>query len=329
MAGEIWVVAEQWKGKLSDATFEALALGRELATALEVQLHAVLMGHMQREVADGFPDVDRVLYIDNPAFAVPSPEQCAAALATIVSEKNPRAILICLTNTSWEIGALLAARLQIAYANCCKNVRAEDKKLVARCVLYGGNMEVDVGSDAGCIAFGLLPGVRPASRGLGRPATVEEISVAVPDVSCRFKCYREPEAGDLDITKQSVLVCVGRGIQSKDNIEVAEKLAKLLGGAVCGTRPVIDQGWLPLSRQVGRSGCIVKPSLYLAVGVSGAPEHVEGMKGSGLIVAINSDPSAPIFRVAHYGINADAVEALPAIAEVVAERKAKACATQH
>jgi len=329
MAGEIWCLAEQWKGSLSDATFEALALGRELSDALQVQLQAVLLGHAQRAMADKVFGVDRVLYVDNPAFAAPSPEQSAAALATLVSERKPRAVLITLTNTTWEIGALLAAKLRITYANCCKDVRVENGQLMARCVLYGGKMEVDVGSAQECVVFGLLAGVRPAMLRAETDVTVEEVAVAVPEVSCRFKGYREAEAGDIDITKQDVLVCVGRGIQTKDNIELAEKLAETFGGAVCGTRPVIDQGWLPLSRQVGRSGCIVKPKLYVAVGVSGAPEHVEGMKGSGLIVAINTDTTAPIFHVAHYGIAADAVEILPAITEVMANRKAKACATPH
>jgi electron transfer flavoprotein alpha subunit len=137
----------------------------------------------------------------------------------------------------------------------------------------------------------------------------------------RFKKYIEPEAGDVDISQQEVLVAVGRGLQSQDNLELAEELAAALGGAVCGSRPVIDQGWLPLSRQVGKSGLTVKPKIYIAAGLSGAPEHVEGIKGSDLIIAINSDPRAPIFNVAHYGIVGDAAEVLPALAERVKAAK--------
>lgn len=137
----------------------------------------------------------------------------------------------------------------------------------------------------------------------------------------RFKKYIEPEAGDVDITQQDVLVAVGRGIQSQDNLALAEELAKALGGAVCGSRPVIDQGWLSLSRQVGKSGMTVKPKLYLALGISGAPEHVEGMKNSVLIIAINTDPRAPIFNFAHYGIVADALDVLPALTAAARARK--------
>jgi len=137
----------------------------------------------------------------------------------------------------------------------------------------------------------------------------------------RLKRYLEPEAGDVDLTQQTVLVAVGRGIQGQDNLELAEEVAQALGGAVCGSRPVIDQGWLPLARQIGKSGLTVKPKFYLAAGISGAPEHTEGMKDAGLIVAINTDPQAPIFNVAHYGIVADVLDVLPALAEAVKARK--------
>jgi electron transfer flavoprotein alpha subunit len=125
----------------------------------------------------------------------------------------------------------------------------------------------------------------------------------------------------VDVTQQDVLVSVGRGIQTQDNISLAEELAAALGGAVSASRPVIDQGWLPLTRQVGKSGATVKPKLYLAAGISGAPEHVEGMKGAALIVAVNTDPQAPIFSIAHYGYAGDVLEFLPALTAAVKARK--------
>jgi len=125
----------------------------------------------------------------------------------------------------------------------------------------------------------------------------------------------------VDISRAEVLVAVGRGIQSKDNLAVAEELAKELGGAVCGSRPVIDQGWLPLARQVGKSGVSVKAKLYIAAGISGAPEHIEGIRGAETVVAINTDPQAPIFNEAHYGIVGDALDVLPALTEAVRAAK--------
>jgi electron transfer flavoprotein alpha subunit len=118
-----------------------------------------------------------------------------------------------------------------------------------------------------------------------------------------------------------VLIGIGRGIENDANVEVADELAEALGGAVCGSRPVIDQGWLSLDRQVGKSGLTVKPRFYLAAGISGAPEHTEGMKDADLIVAVNTDPDAPIFSVAHYGIVDDATDVLEALAEAIMERK--------
>jgi electron transfer flavoprotein alpha subunit len=162
--------------------------------------------------------------------------------------------------------------------------------------------------------FGVLPGSRPAAAP-GAAPSVTDVAVTLPALKVTFTKYLEPEAGDVDITQQSVLVAVGRGIQTQDNLELAEGLATALGGAVCGSRPVIDQGWLPLSRQVGKSGMSVKPKLYLMLGISGAPEHVEGMKNAGMIVAINTDANAPIFNVAHVGINADLFEVVPALTE--------------
>jgi electron transfer flavoprotein alpha subunit len=137
----------------------------------------------------------------------------------------------------------------------------------------------------------------------------------------RLMAYEDPEAGDVDITQQDVLVAVGRGLQGEANLDLAEELAEVLGGAVAGSRPAIDMGWLPVTRQVGKSGMQVKPRLYVALGISGAPEHVEGMKGSGLIVAVNTDPGAPIFNVAQYGAAEDLLEVVPALIDKLKERK--------
>jgi len=123
------------------------------------------------------------------------------------------------------------------------------------------------------------------------------------------------------VRKIPVLVAAGRGIESKENLADLEALAKELGGAVCATRPVVDQGWLPRTRQVGRSGMTVKPRLYLALGVSGAPEHTEGMKGSELIIAVNKDSEAPIFDIAHYGATVDLLELVPILTEKIKEAK--------
>ena len=136
-----------------------------------------------------------------------------------------------------------------------------------------------------------------------------------------LKKYHEPEAGDVDIAKQSILVSVGRGIQNQANIVLAEDLAKALGGVVCGSRPIVDQGWLSASRLVGKSGKRVKPKIYLAFGISGAPEHVEAIGDSDMIIAINTDHNAPIFNVAKYGAEVDMFDLMPSLTERILQAK--------
>jgi electron transfer flavoprotein alpha subunit len=324
MAGNILVLAEQWRGQLSEITYELLALGRELAGGLGTNLQAVLLGHNAKALAQTLGATDKVLSVDHPALAEPTPEGCAQALAQLVKAQQPQAVLVPLTNISMDLGLLLAARLDAPFVNYCRNVRVADGALEAQCVVYGGKMEATVTAAATPAVIGVLPGARQVDHGRAeKPPVIEDVTVTLPEtMKVRFKRYIEPEAGDVDITQQKTLVAVGRGIQTQDNVALAEELAGALGGAVCGSRPVIDQGWLPLSRQVGKSGMQVKPELYLMLGISGAPEHQEGMRNSGLIIAVNTDPAAPIFDIAHYGTTTDLFELIDPLKESIAKRKA-------
>ena len=323
MPGNIWVVAEHWRGEVSEITYELLALGRELADGLAVSLEAVLLGQQAKDLAHTLGVVDTVLYGDDATLAEPTAEAHTQALAALITQRGPSALLIPLTNVTADVAGLLAAHLGKPVINSCRDVQVVDGTLQAHCLLYGGKMDATVTLAGEPALLGILPGVRPAERGRVEPApTIEEVSVSAPEtLRLRFTRYVEPEPGDVDITQQDVLIAVGRGITNEDNVGLAQELATALGGAVCGSRPVIDQGWLSMSRQVGKSGAIVKPKLYIAAGISGAPEHVEGMKASDLIIAINTDPDAPIFSVAHYGILEDCLEVLPALLETLAARK--------
>lgn len=323
MTGAIWVLAEHWKGELSDTTFELLALGRELADGLGVALEAVLAGHEVKRLAAHLGAADRVLCLEHPGLAEPNAEVHANAVAALFRARQPRAVLVPLTNITWDLGGLFASQLSVPFVNSCCGVRVVDGALQGTCLLYGGKMQATTATAEGPAIFGILPGTRQAEKGrVAKSPEVEEMAPAVIPARVRFNKYIEPEAGDVDITQQNVLVAVGRGLQSQGNVEIAEALAAALGGAVSGSRPVIDQGWLPQSRQVGKSGATVKPRLYLALGISGAPEHVEGMRDSELIVAINTDPQAPIFNIAHYGAVQDLLELVPVLTEEVKKRQA-------
>jgi len=328
MTEHICVLAEQWRGQISEVTYEALALGREVADQLGVPLTAILTGSNSRELTRSLGVADSVVYIDHPLLAEVVPQICAQAVAQVLEGARPRALLVPLTNISLGIGTMIGTRLSVPVVNFCNDLKVIDGRIEAHAVMYGGKIEVTV--EAGTATgphpaiLGMWPGARPADKGrVEREVPVTDAAVVLEDTQAiRFCQYIEPEAGDVDLTKEDVLVAVGRGIQDRGNIPLAEDLAKTLGGAVCGSRPVIDQGWLPLARQVGKSGQTVKPKLYVALGISGAPEHIEGMKDAGLIVAVNSDPHAPIFNVAHYGIVGDVLETLPALTAALEARKA-------
>lgn len=317
MSQNIWVLAPLWRGCVSAQTFELLALGRELADQLGEKLHAVAWGHESQEQLQDLGAADKVLYLEHPHLANATPDVCGTALADLAHSMKPRCILIPAANETWELLGELPGRLGAPFLNFCTDVRTTNGGLEARCLLYGGKIEATALLPATPALFGVLPGARssPATSSDKAP----EVQLIVPSlpVESRLRLcrYVDPEVGEVDITQKEVLISVGRGIESDANVEIAEELAEALGGAVCGSRPVIDQGWLPLSRQVGKSGAQVQPRLYVAAGVSGAPEHVEGMKSSELIIAINTDPEAPIFNVAHYGVVGDAVETMEALVE--------------
>jgi electron transfer flavoprotein alpha subunit len=315
MAGNIWILAEEWKGQIAESTYELLALGREVADAMGVSLEAVVLGDQAKALAASLGAADNVIAVEHPALAHAIPEAYGEVLKQLAAQKSPHSILVPLTNASWDIIGLLPAQLNMPFVNFCGELKVVDGKLQAKCLLYGGKMEVTVAPESPAI-LSIMPGTRPPDQGRSDKTPVVEVAaIAPPEPAVKFKNYIEPEAGQLDITQQDVLVSVGRGIQTQDNLELAEELAGLLGGAVSGSRPVIDQGWLPLSRQVGKSGMKVKPKLYLALGISGAPEHQEGMKSADCIIAVNMDPEAPIFGVAHYGVVGDLFDVVPSLIE--------------
>lgn len=322
MAKEIIVVAETLQGKVSDITYEMLGVGRKLADSLKKPLLACVAGTDGANLAKTLGVADKVLLIEDPAFSVPSSDASTFMLVEVIKQKQPSLVLIGGTNIGTGVGIVLSLRTGLPHINFSKDIQSENGKIIVTSQLFGGKILAEAELPAEGAIVSVLPGAFSLDAGKNaRSPEIEKLTIPAAVSKIGFKQFIEPETGDVDITKQDVLISVGRGIENESNIEPAEELAKLLGGVVCGSRPVIDQGWLPLSRQVGKSGMIVKPKVYLALGISGAPEHIEGMKNSELIIAINSDPKAPIFNIAHYGAVADIQELIPELKDAIEKKK--------
>jgi electron transfer flavoprotein alpha subunit len=321
-AQDVLVLAEIQRNALADVTLELLAAARGLAAQTGGQVVALVLSPGGASYAPSLTAADRIVLVDDPQLAGYSPEPFLASLHEVIVAEGPRAVLIGATSIGWDLGPLLAARLGAPLVTGCKAVEAAGDGLRVTTSFCGGKMLAEVQVKASPAVLVVLPGSFRADGAMGK-AVVEQRKLAAPLAAgaVAFDDWVLPAAGDVDITQQEMLVAVGRGIQQKDNLELAEELAQALGGAVCASRPVVDQGWLPPTRQVGKSGMTVKPKLYLALGISGAPEHQEGMKGAELIIAVNTDPKAPIFDVAHFGAEVDVLELLPALTEAVKAKK--------
>lgn len=318
MSNDIFVVAEHLKGEFEDVTFELLGKGRELADVLGGDLVAVLLGNGVKELVNQMGAANKVLYVEHEQLAEFNPEACGKALGELVKSQNPKAVLVANTSMGMDLAAGLSVDLNLPLVAYAASLTLDNGNLVVTSQLYGGKMNVESQFERDQFIISVIAGSFSAEAGkvAGTPE-VEEIAApdGIDEVRVRFKRLIEPEAGDVDITQQDILVSVGRGIQSEDNLAMVQELADALGGALSSSRPIVDNRWLPKTRQVGKSGAKVKPKLYLTVGISGAPEHIEGMKDAELIIAINTDPRAPIFDYAHYGVREDLFDIVPALTE--------------
>ncbi|MHB1534246.1 MAG: electron transfer flavoprotein subunit alpha/FixB family protein [Acidimicrobiales bacterium] len=315
MAGDVLVLAEHNDGKLSDITLELLGKARQLAEGWGGQVHAALMG--KPEVAEQLKGADVVHVAEHDALADYLPEAYERVLTQLLSALQPRLFLIGTSTPGMDLGAALSVTWDAPLAAYVVGLDLDGEELVATSQIYAGKLMAEValqGPRAICTVIG---GSFPAELGAdGSGPRVETVAPeGLDDLRSAFRARRLPEATGVDITGAELLVSVGRGIGSQDNLELVQELADALGAPLSASRPVIDQGWLPKPHQVGKSGQKVKPRAYLAFGISGAPEHLEGMRNSDLIIACNTDESAPIFDVAHYGTTADLFDLVPELTE--------------
>ena len=311
MNQDIYVIVEHLRGQVAEISYVMLAGARELAKGSGGSVVAVLLGHNAQGLA-GNPSAgsgqclaaDKVLSLEHPALAEFTSDAYQKALAGLIGKDQPRVVIFGSTSIGTDIASTLSVRLGLPLVSSCRTFSSDGKFVSQIC---GGKIMAEGVLPGPTTLVTMVPGGYKAEQGQSTqsPAVTQVEVPALESLRVTLASYIEPEAGDVDIAKEPILVSVGRGIQNQDNIQLAEDLAQALGGVVCGTRPVIDQDWLATSRLVGKSGKHVKPKIYLALGISGAPEHAEAITDSGAIIAINTDPAAPIFNIAKYGAEMD------------------------
>jgi electron transfer flavoprotein alpha subunit len=311
----VLAVAEHRRGELRDVSYELLTVGRELAAAFDAGFHvAVVSGDVDRYAEDlNCEGVDVVHTVDyGEEF---NHDVTVQALAQLAQRVDPRVVAAPHTVNGLDYAPALAERLDYPLVTDAVDLAVEEELVVTR-EMYGSKVEttIEVTGERALVT------VRPAewgpAQGVG-DATTESADVSIDESAVRSRVTRfeEVAGGDVDITDADVLVSVGRGIGEAENLDIIHDLADALDATVSASRPVVDNGWLPKNRQVGQSGKVVTPDVYIAVGISGAVQHVAGMKGADTIVAINDDPNAPIFDIADYGVVDDLFEVVPALTE--------------
>ncbi len=320
----IYVLIEHLRGGISEISYMMLAAANDLADKTGASVSAVILGQNPETLA-GDLAAGRVLMARHDQLAEYNPEAYLKVLVSVL-EDRPDLFLFGDTSIGAELAGALSAASGCAQVSACREFSLEGEEIIFTSQICGGKLLARGTLPAGqCVLVTMVPGAFKADQGRisnhpGKYVDRELIELPIPDLSSlriRLREYIEPETADVDITRQDVLVAVGRGIKAEGDIELAQELAEVLGGSVSASRPVVDQGWLPISRLVGKSGLSVSPKLYLALGISGAPEHVEAITGSEIIIAVNTDETAPIFNLAHYGAVVDLFDLVPALVDQV------------
>ena len=315
MSNQILVIVEHLKGNIEDISFEMLGKGKEIAGNLGGELVALLMGSGVDGMTGQLGIADKIIYVDDANLAEYNPQSYCKTVAAVVGDIQPKMVMIGNTSMGMDIAGGVSVDQNMPFIAYVSGISSDGSSVTSS--LYGGKMNVDSSPSGEGYIVSIIAGSFPADAGRseGSPNIEKAAAPDLSSLSVQFKQLIEPEAGDVDITQQEVLISVGRGIQSDENLPMAEELAAKLGGAISCSRPIVDSKWLAKTRQVGKSGLKVKPKLYLALGISGAPEHIEGMKDADLIIAVNTDPNAPIFDYAHYGVVQDLFDFIPALSD--------------
>jgi len=320
----VLVFIEHKAGSLNKTSLEAIVAAQQLCEG-GAKPSAVVLGSGVQERAQEIAayDLEQIINVDSAQLAEYTPDAYAAAMEQVVRSADPDYVVLSHTYLVRDFAPKLAARFGKGLISDCIRMIAEGGKVVFTRRRFLGKMDADIVSDGEtrvCVTFraGAFRGEQ-AAKGSG--AGVEEMPIEIAEARMKPEAPFQEVKQAVDLSKAEIIVAIGRGIKSKDNIALAEKLAEVLGADLAASRPICDAEWLPIDRQIGSSGQTVAPRLYIALGISGAIQHLVGMKNSQTIVAINKDPEAPIFDIADYGIVGDLFEALPVLTEEIRKLK--------
>jgi electron transfer flavoprotein alpha subunit len=304
----VLVLAEPRRGELREVSLELVAAGRELKDGAGGRLVVAVAASSPSSFAEqlNVEGVDTVLTVETPVEHF-DPNVQEQVVEKLIEEEDPSLVVVGFTIDSLGFAPALAARLGLGFASDVTAVSHEDGGFVARRGFYAGKVETQLEfPNKDRVLIMLRAGAFEPAGGEGsaevRPV---EVPLQANDLPIEHLDFKEAEAGDVDITASEFLLSIGRGIEDQDNISQFEELAEKMGATLSVSRPLVDSGWIPNSRQVGQSGKTVKPKVYLALGISGAVQHLAGISGAETIIAVNTDPEAPIFGVAQYGATAD------------------------
>jgi electron transfer flavoprotein alpha subunit len=325
----ILVIIEQREGKLNRVSYETITAAQAIATEMNWPIEAAVLGNGVSSIASevAAKKLQKVYDIESDKLEPYTPDSSVAALKQFISDKQPKLVLMPHTYQVRDFAPQLATALGRTLIPDCIGYRKDGDKLLFTRQMFQGKFAADVAftCDAPWFATFQAGAFRADQAQDGAsPAPVETVDIAIDASAIRNKPeapFKEAKQA-VDLTQAEIIIAVGRGIKEQKNIDLAKQLADVLGGEIAASRPICDAGWLPMDRQIGSSGQTVSPKLYLALGISGAIQHIVGMKGSRSIIAVNKDSEAPIFEIADIGVVGNLFDIVPPLIEEVKKAKA-------
>lgn len=309
---------------LNKTSLEAITAAQNLGKELSLSVAAVIPCGTDCALAETIAsyDIAKVIVAKNEKLSTYTPDGYTDAFAEIIRKENPKYVIMAHTYQVRDFAPKLAARFGKEVVGDCIRYKNDGGKLTFTRRIFLGKLDADVtvGGDAPYFVTFQSGAFRGDNAGKGS-ASIENIDVAVNDLRMKPEAPFQEAKASVDLSKSEIIVAVGRGIKSQENIAVAQQLADILGADLAASRPICDNEWLPIDRQIGSSGQTVAPKVYIALGISGAIQHIVGMKNASTIVAINKDSEAPIFDIADYGIVGDLFEAVPVLIEEIKKAK--------